>query len=231
MEFSILKWHKLPEAKGLCVVIDVLRAFTTAAFAFHAGAKEIIFASTPEEAFMKYQQDPSLLLMGEVEGFPIPGFHFGNSPSEMHGACLSNRRLVQRTSSGTQGVVGCSHASHMLISSFVVAEATIQRILEIQPAHVSFIATGRNNGDEDLALAEYLQGRLKGQLADINHLSERVRSSLCAQRMLHGVIAYEKAAEDLDLAFHIDRFPFAMEVFRENNELIGRAVHPKLFSF
>ena len=42
MEFSILKGHKLPEAKGLCVVIDVLRAFTTAAFAFASGAKEII---------------------------------------------------------------------------------------------------------------------------------------------------------------------------------------------
>lgn len=104
MEFSILKGHKFPEAKGLCIVIDVLRAFTTAAFAFASGAKEIIFVSTPEEAFKKHQSDPSLILMGEQEGQRIDGFHFENSPREMQSACLSGKRIVQRTSSGTQGV-------------------------------------------------------------------------------------------------------------------------------
>lgn len=227
MEFSILKGHKLPEAKGLCVVIDVLRAFTTAAFAFDAGAKEIIFTSDPEEALLKYEQDPSLLLMGEVEGIPIPGFHFGNSPNQIRQASLSNRRLVQRTSSGTQGVVGCSHAPHILVSSFVVADATIKRILEIQPNHVSFIATGRNDGDEDLALAEYLQSKLTGQPIDMDLLSYRVRSSNCAQRMLHGATSYPDGALDLELALQVDRFPFAMEVFQQDGELIGRAVVPQ----
>lgn len=88
MEISILKGHSFPEAKGLCVVIDVLRAFTTAAFAFASGAKEIIFVSTPEEAFKKYRRDPSLLLMGEQEGQRIDGFHFENSPSEIQSAYL-----------------------------------------------------------------------------------------------------------------------------------------------
>lgn len=227
MEFSILKGHKLPEAKGLCVVIDVLRAFTTAAYAFHAGAKEIVFISDPQEALLKYEQDPSLLLMGEVEGIPIPGFHFGNSPNEIRQASLSNRRLVQRTSSGTQGVIGCSHAPHILVSSFVVANATLKRILEIKPSHVSFIVTGRNNGDEDFALAEYLKSKLSGQPIDFDSLAKRVRSSPCGQRMLHGEISYPDGALDLDLALDLDRFPFAMEVFRENGDLVGRAAIPQ----
>lgn len=224
MEFSFHKGHSFPEAKGLCVVIDVLRAFTTAAFAFHQGAQEIMFVSTPEEAFLKHQRDPSLLLMGEVEGRPIEGFHFGNSPYEIQNACLSGRRIVQRTSSGTQGVVGCKHASHILISSFVVANATIKRILELQPSHVSFIATGRRNGDEDMALAEYLHSQLTGKMIDLEHILQRVRTSPAAERIKNDTLSCRNGVHDLRLALQVNHFPFAVEVFQENGNLIGKAV-------
>jgi len=224
MEFSILKGHKFPEAKGLCIVIDVLRAFTTAAFAFASGAKEIIFVSTPEEAFKKHQSDPSLILMGEQEGQRIDGFHFENSPREMQSACLSGKRIVQRTSSGTQGVIGCRHASQILISSFVVADATIKRVLELNPTHVTFIATGRTNGDEDVALAEYLQSRLMHKSVGLDQFLERVRSCPAARRMTEGLISYENGAHDLELALKVNYFPFAMEVYQDKEELIGRPV-------
>jgi 2-phosphosulfolactate phosphatase len=218
---EIFKGHKYPEAKGVCVVIDVLRAFTTAAFAFSVGAKEIIFVSTAEEAFSKHQKDSSLLLMGEQEGQLIDGFHFENSPTEMKNACLKGKRMVQRTTSGTQGVIGCSHASHILVASFVVAEATVKRILELKPSHVTFIATGRSNGDEDVALAEYLQGRLTSQPIDREQLLKRVRSSPCAQRLQNG-LSGRYGLTDIELALEVDRFPFAMEVFKENGDLVGR---------
>ena len=224
MEINIYRRELCDQAQGLCVVIDVLRAFTTAAFAFAAGAKEIIFVSSIEDAFSKFHKDPSLLLMGEVEGYPVEGFHFGNSPSEMLDICLKEKAMVQRTSSGTQGVVSCKQASHILISSFVVAEATIQRILEINPSQVSLIVTGMKNGDEDLALAEYLQSRLLGNSVDIETALERVRRSPCAWRMINGDIAYQKAQQDLDLSVSLNHFSFAMEVFKENGHLVGRAI-------
>lgn len=99
---------------------------------------------------------------------PITGFQFENSPSEFENISLKGKKLVQRTSSGTQGVVGCRNASRILIASFVVAEATIQRIFELKASSVSLIATGRNNGDEDLSLAEYLKRRLEGSQASVN---------------------------------------------------------------
>lgn len=222
MECKIYKGHKVPEAQGVCVVIDVLRAFTTAAFAFASGAKEIVFVSTLEEAFQKHQNDPSLLLMGELEGRPIEGFHFENSPSEMQSANIKGQTLIQRTSSGTQGVVGCSHASHLLIASFVVAEATIKRIQELNPSHVSFIATGRKNGDEDVALAEYLQSKLMKTDFDLNHALQRVHASPCAGRMQHGPNSYQNGPYDLELATKVDHFDFAMEVTKRDGELIGR---------
>lgn len=210
-------------AEGLCVVIDVLRAFTTAAFAFAKGAKEIILVSSPEEAFERQRREDSLILMGEKEGELIEGFHYGNSPAEISEAPIEGRRLVQRTSSGTQGVYACSHAPFILVSSFVVAEATLKRIKAINPSIISFIVTGRKNGDEDYALAEYLESRLLGKDMTPESFLERVRLSPAAKRMMESNPSeYPFGKRDLKLATDIDRFPFAMEVFKSGEGFVAK---------
>lgn len=223
MKTSIYHRFDCAKAQGVCIVIDVLRAFTTAAFAFAAGAKEIIMVSSPKEAFQKQLQDHSLILMGEDEGKHIPGFHYENSPSELQSASVVNRTIVQRTSSGTQGVVACQHAEHMLVSSFVVAEATLKRIMDLKPSHVSFIVTGRNNGDEDLALAEYLQLKLSNSNTSAAPFLDRVRHSPGGRKMsATNPPVYKLAQQDLELAIQLDRFPFAMEVFKQNGEFVAK---------
>lgn len=224
MKYKIYRRHECSQAEGLCVIIDVLRAFTTAAFAFAAGAKEIIFVDSPEEAFKKYQIDRSLTLMGEVQGKQIEGFHFGNSPADMENISLNGQRIVQRTSEGTQGVVGCSHADQLLVSSFVIAEATIKHIQNLSPSQVSFIVTGTEDGDEDLALAEYLQARLQGKNISIAPFLERVRLSPLG-KLLSDPRKPKFYAKDLELALQVDRFSFAMQVFKVNHELIAKPIN------
>ena len=70
-------------ATGVVVIIDVLRAFTTAAYAFGSGVREIRIVTTAEEAFDLRRADPKLVLVGEIDGRPIDGFDFGNSPYEI----------------------------------------------------------------------------------------------------------------------------------------------------
>lgn len=225
MKTQIYLRNECHKTEGLCIVIDVLRAFTTAAFAFAAGAEDITLVSSLEEAFMKHQQNPDLLLIGELEGRPIKGFHYSNSPAEIQQASLHGKRLVQRTSAGTQGVVCCSHAPQLLIASFVVAEATLRRIQAINPSHVSFIVTGTQNGDEDLALAEYLQKRLLGAKVPLDPFLERVRQSPEGLTFADPSIP-EFGEEDLKLAMQADRFAFAMEVFNVEGALIAKKVLP-----
>ena len=111
-------------AQGVVIVIDVLRAFSTAAYAFARGAKEVILVSTVEEALsLKSTISPSKA-MGEVEGLRPEGFEFGNSPTYINEADLSGVTMIHRTSAGTQGVVRSQGAEVMLASSFVVAGAT-----------------------------------------------------------------------------------------------------------
>jgi 2-phosphosulfolactate phosphatase len=74
MKFKKESLQTCSQATGLVVVIDVIRAFTTAAFTFAEGAKAIKLVSTVEEALFLRNQNPNTLVMGEVKGLPPDGF-------------------------------------------------------------------------------------------------------------------------------------------------------------
>lgn len=105
MKFHYTDLEDCHTAKGLVVVIDVLRAFSTAAYAFSRGASEIVLVSTVEEALFLKSTLPNARAMGEVGGLRPEGFDFGNSPTFIDEADLSGITMIHRTSAGTQGVV------------------------------------------------------------------------------------------------------------------------------
>jgi 2-phosphosulfolactate phosphatase len=209
--------EKLFAPKGVleeCViVIDVLRAFTTAAYAFDRGASKIIAVREAEEAFALKSQFKDALLMGEEHGLKIQGFDFGNSPNEIHQQDLSGRVLIQRTSAGTQGLVAAKHSKRLFVASFVAAEALFRKIQEIQPAKASFVVTGKHDGDEDLALADYLEAKLASPSVDPLPFLQRVVHSSTGQKFMEWGPPFPA---DLEAALAIDRFDFIMEVSNEN---------------
>lgn len=216
------------QATGLVVVIDVIRAFTNAAYAFSRGAKEIFPVSTVKEALQFKAECPDALACGEVGGIPPEGFDFGNSPTQTSTLDLNGRTIVQRTGAGTQGIVRSLNADTMLAASLVVARATVQYILRQEPESVSFVITGQfeeGRGDEDLACAEYFELLLRGQQPDPAPYIERVYKSRDALFHLDpNLPAFPKS--DLDYCTSIDAFDFVMPVFKENGRLIMRAVKP-----
>src|SRR5256885_2471738 len=151
-------------ATGHVVIVDVFRAFTTAAFCIAAGAREIVLVNDHEQALAMKRADPKLFLSGEIGGRPIPGFDVGNSPSAIERLDLTGRRVVQRTSSGTQGVVAATAAQAIVLGSFVIAAATV-RYLRNRAEEVTVVAMGQNaieEADEDLLCARYLASALNG---------------------------------------------------------------------
>lgn len=213
---KITKLHDPQEVAETCVVvIDVLRAFTTAAFAFSRGASKIIAVSTQEEAFALRDRNSNYLIMGELNGLPIPGFNYSNSPTEISQLDLKGRTLIQRTSAGTQGIVRSFKSDTILISSFVVAEATLKRIRQLNPPKLAFIITGTTDGDEDLALAEYLESKIHTPHTDPQPYIHRVKHSP-EGLFLSTSTDPRHPQTDLHCATSLDKFPFAMEVFKEN---------------
>jgi hypothetical protein len=88
MRFQRASLETCGTATGVVVAIDVLRAFSTAAYAFAAGARDITLVSTVEEALALRERSPELRLMGEANGLRIPGFDFSNSPADVAAADL-----------------------------------------------------------------------------------------------------------------------------------------------
>jgi 2-phosphosulfolactate phosphatase len=222
MEFEYFTLDDCHAATGTVVAIDVLRAFSAAAFALAAGAKDILLTSTIDEAFELKQRFPGALIFGENRGLKVDGFDFGNSPTELLGQSLSGKRLIQRTSAGTQGVVRSAQARQLLVGSFVCAAATARYLRRLAPKAVSFVITGRNykfDGDEDLAFAEYLAALLRGESPDPAPYLARVPRST-AGRKFTDPNQPKFLASDLEFCMQLDRFDFAMPVNRYDGLLI-----------
>jgi len=210
------------------VVIDVIRAFTNAAFAFSRGAKEIYPVSTVEEALQFKAEVPNSLACGEVGGVPPQGFDFGNSPTSTNTLDLVDRILVQRTGAGTQGIVKSVYAESMLAASLVVASATVTHIRNLDPDCVTFVVTGQlsdETGDEDLACAEYFEALLRGEQPDPAPFLDRVYRSRDALFHLDPTFP-EFPKSDLDYCTNIDRFDFAISVTKQNGQPVMRAIKP-----
>jgi 2-phosphosulfolactate phosphatase len=68
MEFEYTTNETCHTASGLVVVIDVLRAFSNAAYAFSMGAESIMLVSSVQDALALKAQMPAALVIGEVDG-------------------------------------------------------------------------------------------------------------------------------------------------------------------
>ena len=209
------------QATGTVIVIDVLRAFTTAAFAFAQGVSRILPVAGVGEALVLAEEVGGAEVMGEVKGFKPEGFTYSNSPGALRGLDLKGKVLVQRTSAGTQGLVRAVRAKSLFAASFVMAKGTAQAVRRSQPAEVSFVITGVSegrDGDEDRACAEYIAELLRGETPNPEPYLARVSTSTVGRDFASGSLGY-LLREDVQLCLELDRFSFAMPVGRVGSRL------------
>jgi 2-phosphosulfolactate phosphatase len=233
LKFKRATLQNCSRAVGTVVVIDVLRAFSTAAYAFGAGAAEIILAGAVEDALKLRDRFPGSLLMGEVGGLPLGDFDYSNSPSGLAGANLTGKRMIQRTSAGTQGVVRSTSAERLLAGSLLVASATAGYISNAGVDEVTFVITGANAagwgddmatpddlwGDEDAACADYIEALLQGLTPEPEPYLKRVWESPAGQIFTNPELP-KFPAEDVEYCTRLDAFPFVLSIRRENGLFI-----------
>lgn len=210
-------------ARGSVVVIDVLRAFTTAAHAFAGGVRSLELVATPEEALARKRRQPGLLLVGEVDGRPIAGFDLGNSPEALDRRELVGRDVLLRSSSGVQGVLAARDARRIYLGSFVTVGATVHA-LRAAGDDVALVAMGspaRPEDEEDAACAELLARRLRGEPDGLDELVARVHSSPAAERALDPACDWITPG-DLARALLVDHFDFALQAHREEGRVVVR---------
>jgi 2-phosphosulfolactate phosphatase len=142
MEARFLGITELAEAPSVAVVVDVMRAFTVAAWAFAQGAQKIVLAESLDEAQALKARHPDWVTV--KDGPPAPGFDAVNSPGLLRSIDLGGRTVVQKTTAGTVGALAVKEASLVLCAGFVVAEATARLLRARACDSVTFVVTGED---------------------------------------------------------------------------------------
>ncbi|MFF8438267.1 2-phosphosulfolactate phosphatase [Streptomyces bacillaris] len=225
MESRFLGIGELRSTPSVAVVVDVMRAFTVAAWAFARGAEKIVLAGSPDEALALKARNPEWIAL--KDGAPAPGFDTVNSPGLLRSLDLGGRTVVQKTTAGTVGALAVKEAPLVLCAGFVVAEATA-RVLRAHGADsVTYVVTGEDGrADEDLACAQYIARRATedGPGTDPADHLRRARDSRAARELAEGV-PLGVHPDDIALCLELDRFPFAMVATQEDALTVLRPHH------
>lgn len=216
---------------GAVVAIDTIRAFTTAAYAFGAGAREIVLVDSVEAALTFKADHPGTLAMGEDRGLRPDGFDLPNSPAMAARADLDGRTIVQRTSAGTRGVVAARRADRLWAASLAVASATAAAVNDAELGDPTYVITGwfpdrpGRAALDDVITAELIERVRRGRPADADATARRLLDSDEAARTL-ALGEGHVDPTDIELAARVDTFDFAMEVYREGDRLVLRPRQP-----
>ncbi|AXG80247.1 2-phosphosulfolactate phosphatase [Streptomyces paludis] len=231
MDARFLGIDDLAEVPSVAVVIDVMRAYTVAAWAFGRGAEKIVLAGSLDDALALKERHPDWVAL--KDGPPAPGFDAVNSPGLLRSLDLTGRTVVQKTTAGTVGALAVKDAPLVLCASFAVAEATA-RLLRTRGSgdgsgdgSVTFVVTGEDGqAEEDLACAQYIARRVTEDTGtDATDYLRRAAESRAATELTEG-IREGVHPDDVALCLEVDRFPFAMVAALEDSLMVLRPYSP-----
>ena len=210
------------QARGLTVVIDVFRAFSTACYVIGAGAEKIIAVGELGAVFSLKEKHTEYILMGERGEKMPPGFDFGNSPSQLQDIDFTGKTVIQTTSSGTQGLVNAIHADEILTGSFVNVGAIVSYIKSRSPDVVSLVCMGyaaERPIEEDTYCAEYIRNSLQGLQTDFDSMTDNIRETSGA-RFFIAESQDHAPSTDFYLCLHLDRFDFVLQAKKIESGLL-----------
>ncbi len=204
-------------ATGVVVIIDVFRAFTVEAYLMNNGATKIIPVGDENIAYDYKKNNPDIVLIGERHGKILPGFDYGNSPSQIENIDFSNKIIIHTTSAGTQGIVNANNAKIILTGSLVNAKAIANYILRNNYKDVSLVCMGldgKSETDEDNLCAEYIKNLLEKKEISLKKEIENLKYT-------SGRKFFDKSLQDIFpekdfyLSTEVDKFNFVLKLVHD----------------
>lgn len=170
-------------AKGLAVVIDVIRASTTICTLISKKVDKIIIARSSDDALRLKRDNPGYLVIGEKDGIRPEGFDYNNSPRDIDHLDLEGKKIIFSTTNGTKMIANIKKADQVIVACFNNMGSIVEYIKTKGPGVVSLIAAGSSGKDvpEDMIFAQCLKSRLENKEYDINNLKEKVMEGASAK--------------------------------------------------
>jgi 2-phosphosulfolactate phosphatase len=214
---------------GVAVVVDVLRATTTMVYALAAGCACVRPCLEVEEARRVAGELPAgrVLLGGERDGSPLPGFDLGNSPREYTSCVCRCMTVVLTTTNGTRALLHAAAADRVLLGAFVNYSAVCEQLRQdARPVHIVCAGNGNAVALEDTLLAgaivEYLCEAFAVRLNDGARLAWDCYET--HGRVLEGALEVSAGGvrlralgydEDIKAAARVDQFALVPELRRD----------------
>jgi 2-phosphosulfolactate phosphatase len=136
-----------PVAEGgpdAAVVIDVLRATTTIAWALENGAEAIqTFADLSElEAAARLWPPERCLRAGERGGSRVDGYDLGNSPLAVTAELVGGKRIFMSTTNGTRSLAAVRQVPLLITACLPNRNAVARRLVELGCERVWIVGSG-----------------------------------------------------------------------------------------
>ena len=212
------------QAEGLAVVIDVFRAFSLECYLFSRGVRKIYAVGREETAWEMKREHPEYLMAGERGGVILPGFDYGNSPSQTEHADFRNRILIHTTSAGTQGLVHtcAAGAREILTGSLVNASAIASYIKNRDPERVSLVCMGNSGialAPEDELCARYIKSLLIGEPIEMGPEILSLVNDPTVAKFFDIKWKDVFPVKDLIMCLEYDRFPFILKAAKISEDV------------
>lgn len=206
-------------AKGLVIVIDVLRAFTTACYVIERGAKNLIAVEDEQIAVGLKRANPEYVLIGERKGLRISAADYNNSPWEVSLGDFVNRTVILTTTSGTKVIPNLLAADEVITGAFVNIHAVASYVLKLNPKVVSILCTdNRYENNEDYECAVYIKRLLEGKKENFEKIKTRLRSHPSAYGFIKKPLT-TYGPKDFRLCLQINKFDFILRVRKVGKQL------------
>lgn len=126
------------------VVIDVLRATTTIAWALHNGAEAVQAFADLDQLRAEADAWPAerRLLLGERGGSKIAGFDLGNSPVAVTPEVVQGKRLFMSTTNGTRALQRVRGVSCLHTVALPNRRAVAERLLQERHEQILILGSG-----------------------------------------------------------------------------------------
>jgi 2-phosphosulfolactate phosphatase len=160
--------------------------------------------------------------MGERKGRMLPGFDYGNSPTEIQAVDFSGITVIQTTSAGTRGFANAKNADELISGSFVNAEAVASYIRKKSPATVSLVCMGTGaveRSEEDTLCAEYIACRLHLKKMNLQEIRTRLKNSAPARKFFDPAVTWAPES-DFDLCLNIGLCDFVLKAEKMTGGLL-----------
>ncbi|MBQ8379307.1 MAG: 2-phosphosulfolactate phosphatase [Clostridia bacterium] len=207
------------EAKGITVIIDVFRAFSVEAYIMNNGVGKLIPVGDMQIAYDYKKENPDAVLIGERKGVMLPGFDYGNSPSQIENIDFNGKTVIHTTSSGTQGIVNAVNAEEIITGSLVNAKAISKYIKNRGIEDVSLVAMGLDSKapiEEDTLCALYIKSLLEDNPMDLTEAIEGLKLTSGA-KFFKEEMQSVFPKKDFELCTQVDKFDFVIRLVKDEN--------------